>query len=240
MNNWIDNLLHFEELIQCFRIIVALILGACIGFEREKYGRPAGLRTHMLVCVAASLAMILSLFAFESGDPARLAAQVITGIGFIGAGAIIRGEGNIIGITTAATIFVCSIIGLASGAGNYFAAIITTILALVILSCFTKVESRLSTSRKYNTHLNVIIKQEKDTIDRLKDFLNHSHVNLDSIEYKSSILDGERVYKVTVTFEKKTRVNNLNEFLAGFDKEFHPLQCKITNNSYTSKRHLRD
>lgn len=240
MNNWIDNLLHFEELIQCFRIIVALILGACIGFEREKYGRPAGLRTHMLVCVAASLAMILSLFAFESGDPARLAAQVITGIGFIGAGAIIRGEGNIIGITTAATIFVCSIIGLASGAGNYFAAIITTILALVILSCFTKVESRLSTSRKYNTHLNVIIKQEKDTIDRLKDFLNHSHVNLDSIEYKSSILDGERVYKVTVAFEKKTRVNNLNEFLAGFDKEFHPLQCKITNNSYTSKRHLRD
>ena len=240
MNAWIDNLLQFDELIQIFRIFLSILLGSFIGFEREKYGRPAGLRTHMLVSVSASLAMILSLFAFESGDPARLAAQVITGIGFIGAGAIIRGEGNIIGITTAATIFVCAIIGLASGAGNYFAAIITTILALVILSCFTKVESRLSSGRKYNTHLSVVVKQEKDTIDRLKEFLNHSHVNLDSIEYKSSILEGERVYKITVAFEKKTKVNNLNEFLAGFDKEFQPLQCKITNNSYTSKRHLRD
>ena len=240
MNNWIDNLLHFEELVQCFRIVIALLLGACIGFEREKYGRPAGLRTHMLVCVAASLAMILSLYAFDSGDPARLAAQVITGIGFIGAGAIIRGDSNIIGITTAATIFMCAIIGLASGAGNYFAAIITTILSLVILSCFTKVESRLSSKRKYNTNLSVIIKNEIDTIDRLKDFLNHSHINLDSIEYKSATLDGEKVFKVTVAFEKKTKVNNLNEFLAGIDKEFHPLQCKITNNSYTSKRHLKD
>ena len=125
MNDIIDNFLHFSELVQLFRIILACLLGASIGFEREKYGRPAGLRTHMIVCVASSLAMLVSIFGFEGGDPARLAAQVISGIGFIGAGAIItRGDKDITGITTASTIWICAIIGLACGNGYYFGAII--------------------------------------------------------------------------------------------------------------------
>ena len=240
MNEWIDNLLHFEELIQCFRILLALILGAIIGFEREIYGRPAGLRTHMLVCAASSLAVLVSVNAFEGGDPARLAAQVITGIGFIGAGAIIRGDNSIIGITTAATIFVCAIIGLSCGSGYYFAAILTTILALVVLTCFTKVETKLSKNRKYNSNLVLTLKNEDNAIEKLKDFLNNNCINISSLDYKAGVLDGEKILKVNVSFEKSLKTTSLNELVASLDKELKPIQCKISTDSFINKRQIRD
>lgn len=240
MNEWIDNLLKFEELIQVFRVIVAIVLGAIIGFEREKYGRPAGLRTHMIVCVASALAMLVSIYAFDTGDPARLAAQVISGIGFIGAGTIIRGDKDITGITTASTIFICAIIGLASGAGYYFGAIVTTILALVILSCFTSIELKLSQGRKYRSNLTLMLKNEDKVMERLKQFLAESNIAVSSLEYKSVMQEGEKLYKVNVAFEKYIRVNELNAFLNKIDNEFNPLQCKVSNETYSKNRHLKD
>lgn len=236
MNEWIDTALHFEELIQCFRILLALILGAIIGFERELYGRPAGLRTHMLVCAASSLAVLVSINAFDSGDPARLASQVITGIGFIGAGAIIRGDNSIIGITTASTIFVCAIIGLASGSGYYFAAILTTLLALVVLTCFVKIENRLSRNRKYNSILDLTLRYQEDTMEKLKSFLNKSNVNIASLEYKEMILENEKVIKINVSFQEKTNMENFNEFVASINRELQPLQCKISTDALVNKR----
>lgn len=240
MNEWIDNLLHVDELIQLFRILIGIILGACIGFEREKYGRPAGLRTHMIVCAASTLAMLVSIFGFSSGDPARLAAQVISGIGFIGAGTIIRGDKDITGITTAATIWICAIIGLACGAGYYFGAILTTILSLVILSCVSRFESKLSKSRKYSSSLNILVKYEDTTIERLKEVLNRNSIALTSIEYKLLVQDDEKLYKINVAFGKHTKVTDLNGFLADIDKEFKPMQCKISNESFVNKRYIRE
>lgn len=240
MNEWIDNLLRFDELTQLFRIFLAIVLGASIGFEREKYGRPAGLRTHMIVCVASTLAMLVSIFGFESGDPARLAAQVISGIGFIGAGTIIRGDKDITGITTAATIWICAIIGLACGSGYYFGAILTTGLSLLILSGFSKIESKMSRNRKHNSSMIIVIKSEEDSITRFSKFLDQSAVTLSSLDYKGIILDNEQAIKIHVAFEKHTRVNELNEFLAQIDKEFQPLQCKLLNEQYTKRKHTRD
>lgn len=240
MNQIIDNFLRFDEIIQIFRILVAIILGATIGFEREKYGRPAGLRTHMLVCVASTLAMLVSIYAFDEGDPARLAAQVISGIGFIGAGTIIRGDKDITGITTASTIFICAIIGLSVGAGYYFGAVITTVLALVILSCFTSIELKLSMGRKHRSSLALVLRRDENVVDKFKTFLSDAGVAISTFEYKSTLQEGEKVYKISVSFEKYIRLNELNEFLSKIDKEFNPIQCKLSNETYSKSKHIRE
>ena len=236
MNSVIDNFLHFSELVQLFRIVIACLLGAAIGFEREKYGRPAGLRTHMIVCVASSLAMLVSIYGFEGGDPARLAAQVISGIGFIGAGAIItRGDKDITGITTASTIWICAIIGLACGNGYYFGAIIATISALVILTCFNWLENDLSKKRKYKSNVVAIIKYDAKVIDRVKSLLDESKVVLTSLDYRNTTYEGEKVVRVTLDIDKHVQVQELNELLMNFDKEFEMYQCKVSASEVASK-----
>jgi putative Mg2+ transporter-C (MgtC) family protein len=125
------------------RVALAAVLGGAIGFERELREREAGLRTHMLVAVGAALFTLVSAFAWTdwhfsnaSGvvyDPTRIAAQVVTGIGFLGAGAIIRQGLSVRGLTTAATLWVVAAIGMATGAGFYTAAVITTVLVLLSL-----------------------------------------------------------------------------------------------------------
>jgi len=131
------------------RIICAFILGAVIGLEREKKGRSAGLRTHILVCMGSCLIMLVSLYMYElfkdkaTLDPARIAAGVVTGIGFLGAGTIIRSQEGIRGLTTAASIWISSAIGLAVGCGFYEVALFSTFLAFLTLAFLKKIEKRL-------------------------------------------------------------------------------------------------
>jgi putative Mg2+ transporter-C (MgtC) family protein len=121
------------------RLILAVLLGGVIGFEREVRRHSAGLRTHMLVCMTSCLIMLTSLYVFDIYkdsaclDPARIAAGVITGIGFLGAGAIIRSGEAIKGLTTAASLWLVAAIGLGIGCGFYLASLITAILALIVL-----------------------------------------------------------------------------------------------------------
>ena len=115
------------------RLFLAMFLGAVVGLERELTKKPAGLRTHMLVSIGSSLFTIISVSTF-SLDPARIAAGIVTGIGFIGAGAIIAEQDRVVGITTAASLWVTAAIGLTVGIGEYLLSITTTILALVVLS----------------------------------------------------------------------------------------------------------
>ena len=125
------------------RVVMAAVLGGAIGLEREIREREAGLRTHLLVSVGAALFTLVSAYAWDdfafslqSGvtlDPTRISAQIVTGIGFLGAGAIIRQGLSIRGLTTAATLWVVAAIGLASGAGYYWAAVVTTALVLISL-----------------------------------------------------------------------------------------------------------
>jgi len=118
------------------RILLAVVLGGAIGLQRERAGKPAGLRTHMLICVGATLFTLVSTYGFSGlADPSRIAAGIVTGIGFIGAGAIIlrNAEGYVAGLTTAATIWVVAGIGVAVGAGLYIASVITTVVTLIVL-----------------------------------------------------------------------------------------------------------
>jgi putative Mg2+ transporter-C (MgtC) family protein len=116
------------------RLLLATALGAIIGYQRERAGKPAGLRTNVIICVGAALFTISGLFGFVGGDPSRVAAGIVTGIGFLGAGAILHRQGGIvIGLTTAATIWSVAAIGLAAGSGLYLIATVAAAIILIIL-----------------------------------------------------------------------------------------------------------
>ena len=117
------------------RLLLATALGAIIGYQRERAKKPAGLRTHVLICLGAAVFTIASIYGFgPASDPARVAAGVLVGVGFLGAGVIIRtGEGILAGLTTAATIWAVAAIGLAAGTGLYVVAAVATALILIVL-----------------------------------------------------------------------------------------------------------
>ena len=129
IKSMIDMTLVWSLLLACF-------LGGLIGFEREIKGKPGGLRTNILICVGATLFVHLALFSVASyhiGDPTHVIGQVITGIGFLGAGAIIQAGNNVKGLTSAATFWIEAGIGMAVGIGDYFAAVAATIVSLIVL-----------------------------------------------------------------------------------------------------------
>jgi putative Mg2+ transporter-C (MgtC) family protein len=163
------------------RLILAAILGSVIGFERERQAWAAGLRTHMLVCVSSALVMIVSAFGFSDVlgranvvlDPSRIAAQVVSGIGFLGAGAILlRGE-VIRGLTTAASVWSVAAIGLAVGAGLNTAAIAATVIILAILAGMKPIERRYISVR-LRRRVTLRVERGALTLDSLRAVLGRS------------------------------------------------------------------
>jgi putative Mg2+ transporter-C (MgtC) family protein len=144
-------MIEWNEIV--IRLLLAAFFGAIIGLERERKDWAAGLRTHMMVCLGAALAMIVSTYGFadvvgKEGyalDPSRIAAQVISGIGFLGAGTILfLRPGTIRGLTTASGLWTVAAIGLATGGGMYFAALVATVLAIIILWILQPIERKLA------------------------------------------------------------------------------------------------
>lgn len=131
------------------RLILAVVLGGLIGLERELRRCTAGLRTHILVAMGSCLIMLISLYVFDiykdkvAGDPARIAAGVITGIGFLGAGAIIRSGADIRGLTTAASLWIVAAVGLGVGCGFYLGSTFAAIIAFLVLFVLRYLEDRL-------------------------------------------------------------------------------------------------
>ena len=174
------------------RLGLACFLGGIIGLERESNKQPAGLRTHILVCIGATLVMLCNIFIYEKYkgvtniDPARLGAQVISGIGFLGAGTIIKEGLSIRGLTTAASLWVVACLGIAIGLGFYTGAFITTGFILVILIFFSKFEYLLNIKTSKSI---LIIKsvnkggQINVLGDKLKEFeIIYSNVSVESAE----------------------------------------------------------
>ena len=157
----IDRLLALEvlEIRLLAKLVLAVVLGGAIGLERELKGKPAGLRTNILICVGATLLTDVSisvslLNGSRIGDPARLAAQIVSGVGFLGAGTIMQSSGTVTGLTSAATIWVVAAIGIAIGSGNYVGAAGAAILVTVVLAWLGRVEHRIKRIRRV-THLTV-------------------------------------------------------------------------------------
>lgn len=151
-----ESVWHISNFDLTIRMVTAVVLGGLIGLEREWSNHAAGFRTHILVCIGSASIMLLSIYGFSQfvyeanvrTDPARLAAQVISGIGFLGAGAIIRNGSSISGLTTAASVWVVAAIGLCVGAGFYYPAVLATFLVLVSLFLLNKWEKRLLRNRR--------------------------------------------------------------------------------------------
>ena len=169
------------------RLILASVLSGMIGFEREFHGRSAGFRTHILLCVGSTLIMLTSMHMFDMYygkvlvDPGRIAAGVITGIGFLGAGTIMHFKSSIRGLTTAASLWVVAGIGLAVGSGLYFGAIVTTVITIVALMIFSRLEHAMIRKDWYRT----IIIESKEGVDQLRSIrgiLDEWHVEITDFE----------------------------------------------------------
>lgn len=172
------------------RLLVAMILGAFVGAERKHKGQIAGIRTFALISMGACLAMLLSIYVpqvymgLKNGDPGRIAAQVITGIGFLGGGAMIQMKGSVRGLTTAAGIWITAIIGMAVGVGMYWESVVTTLLILFVLfgiDQYEHVHSIGQDSKVLNLKLHGII----EDIEPYRELLKKHDVHLSTfyVEY---------------------------------------------------------
>lgn len=153
------------------KILVAFILGGVVGYERENKSRPAGLRTHILVAIGATLVQITSInyyryYGVYTSDPMRLGAQVISGIGFLGAGTILKEGLNIKGLTTAASVWTIACIGLAVGAGLYLEAIIATSFIYILLRWMKPVEDRILQNKR-NIKLKIYTQKSQGIVGKV-------------------------------------------------------------------------
>lgn len=166
-----------------FKLLLSMILGSIVGFERKRKGQTAGIRTFALISMGATLAMLLSIYVpqeylgLKNGDPGRIAAQVLSGIGFLGAGAIIQMKGSVRGLTTAAGIWMVATIGLAVGVGMYLLSTVATLLILFILVQLERFEHKInmgSNSRIIRMNVGQIV----DDITPYRNVLKENHIIL--------------------------------------------------------------
>ena len=164
-----------------FRILLAVLIGGCIGSERGRHGRAAGLRTHILVCLGATMTVLVGLYSTQvlqlGSDPMRISAQVITGVGFLGAGTIItRNHTRVTGLTTAAGLWATACLGLAIGAGFYAGAIAAWLLMTVTITIFARLEHGIKQSHSDTYYL------ELSHISHVNEFVNEISPQVSSIQ----------------------------------------------------------
>ena len=212
------------ELQVLWRLVLAATLGGFIGIEREIHGRPAGFRTHLLVTVGACLMMVVSeAYYLKYGmldvdsvvrlDPGRVAAQIVTGIGFLGAGAIIKDGHAVRGLTTAACLWVAAGIGMAVGVGLYVPAMFVTALALFNL-LFLKRAERLFRSDQYRT-LIVTCDDSSDNLPELEQCLAAESVRIVNFGFEKDMLAGEVRYDFVVAQDTENSRDGLIKTLSG-------------------------
>jgi len=194
------------------RVIFAIILGSAIGLERELTNKSAGLRTQIMVCLGACIFTILSIYGFSTavtlyplGDPSRVAAQIITGIGFIGAGTVLRQGLTVTGLTTASTLWIVAAIGMACGCGKISLAVVSTILAIAVLVLVRIVEIKImprNLKHMRKIRISFICKYEeyeeiyKKLVDMFPEIMDYNHRTLDedgdSLKINAKIFSNEK------------------------------------------------
>ncbi len=185
------------------RLILAAFIGGLIGIEREASNRPAGFRTHILVSVGSTLMMLVSINgATNGGDSTRIAAQVVSGIGFLGAGTILRNGNTIKGLTTAASLWVCAGIGLAIGQGFYFAGIITTLIAFLSLMYLGKLEKTIL-SDVYN-QLTIVGKERNGLIGDIGTILGRNNITIKNIDIREikKLESGDSIIEINLSIKR--------------------------------------
>src|SRR6267154_1191332 len=210
MQEWMDRLFPQEHmaLLSMFvsRLLVAAILGAAIGFERETKRKPAGLRTNMFICFGAAMYTVLSdvLASQHTGDHTRIAAQIIPSIGFIGAGSIMRSGMTVSGLTTAATMFVVASVGMAVGGGLYVPAIFATLVVLLVLYSLGKFED-IFNLKVFNFSYEVTAKTSEEVITEVNSLLEADHRMMDNVRIAQTPKHFRVQFNVDGTFRENAR-----------------------------------
>lgn len=198
------------------RLGLSLLAGFLIGAERESHGRAAGLRTTLLVCLSSCVAMIVSDAFYRDSfkdqgpsnwhpDPARLAAGILAGMGFLGAGVIVHQRGHIVqGVTTAATLWFAAIIGLALGAGSLGVGLVSTVLALVILGLVPRFENRMEND--WYSDLSIHFGSTDAPISAATRIIEEQKLSIKGIDWDEGISDGSRVVIFHVKYKKGERL----------------------------------
>lgn len=184
-----------------FRLLLALVAGALVGLERESHAKPAGFRTYIIICVASCLLMLISIFIpqtfanFKNGDPGRIASQVVTGIGFLGAGAILRFGVNIKGMTSAATIWAVAAIGMAIGCGFYIAAALAVLLTLFSLYTLEIIEEKVLGWKSYK-RLTFICSRKPGVFEKIQSVIGKHNLKIFDWEMAEKLDEQKITYSV--------------------------------------------
>jgi putative Mg2+ transporter-C (MgtC) family protein len=206
----------------CFRIVLAMVIGGVIGWERETSNRPAGLRTHMLVAIGAAVVMLMgemSLYKYAditTMDPTRLGAQVISGIGFLGAGTIMREGLTIRGLTTAASLWAVACLGLAAGGGFYESAIAGTIAIILTLTIFEYLEKRFMKVKFTGLHLELDCTDLSCALINMKQIAPRYDISLKDVDIAEEEIGDEKVrYHLVakLSFNKSRKKINYDGFI---------------------------
>jgi putative Mg2+ transporter-C (MgtC) family protein len=208
--------MQITELDVFARLVVASILGALVGFEREKHGQSAGLRTHTLVCVGSALITITSLkvATFSNQvDPSRIAAQIVTGIGFLGAGAILRLGLSIRGLTTAAGLWCIAGVGLAVGYGFYIPAVVTTIIVVVAVYGMEKME-RILIGAKHLRTMKIYGKDKDSILEKVERLFASNKLQIQNLGFNKNISDKTIQITLTVRIPEEMDLDELSSKLS--------------------------
>lgn len=204
----------FSEIL--IRLLISIVLGALIGIERERRNRPAGLRTHILVSLGSALFTITSIQfskSFGNVDPSRIAANIVTGIGFLGAGAIMKEGLTIKGLTTAATIWVSSAIGLACGMGYYIPAILTSISTLIILISLRSLEIERFGKLKNIKVFNIKVTDKPGQLGKIGTIFGQYGIHIKNVKFEreEKFLNIEFIVNVPENIEIENVCNELTK-----------------------------
>ncbi|SHE68148.1 putative Mg2+ transporter-C (MgtC) family protein [Mariniphaga anaerophila] len=200
------------------RFLISFFLGTLVGLERETHNQPAGLRTHILISIGSTMVMLISIFIpqtfteFQNGDPGRIAAQVISGIGFLGAGAIMKFGANVRGLTTAASIWVMAAVGLAVGAGMYTVSLIgvtVVLFALTAMDLFEKTFFKERTLRR----IELTVKKKHSKIQPVNDVLKRMDVHVSSVGFDRNVNEATDKLTFLVGVTRKMDIQQLVELL---------------------------
>jgi len=207
------------------RLLLGSIIGGIIGFEREIHGRAAGFRTQLIVCVAAVLIMIISenyyhyLQTIDQSlriDPARIASSALVGIGFLGAGVIIKSGFAVRGLTTAASIWIVSAIGLAIGAGLYFEGMVTAVITILALMTLRMIERKIKVLRYNRITVSTPLSTEHRE-EMITTLITNHGFHIHSIDYEKSSERGEITYKMNVSSRDKKAGRQIFNELISYD-----------------------
>jgi putative Mg2+ transporter-C (MgtC) family protein len=199
------------------RLCLAGLLGGLVGLEREMHSQPAGLRTHMIVSLGACLIMLVSIhmskLSPEKSDPARIAAQVVAGVGFLGAGAIMRSGLSVRGLTTAACLWTVAAIGLAVGCGYWRAAVVATVLTLVATVVFQKFERKLSKGKMVRRFV-VHAKDSSTLVSKLEEVMARSGVGVREVDLQRDLVEKKLQVSITALCAEDSDMDKLSRALS--------------------------